>query len=123
MGQRGSVWFLVGNCGGGSTTRTCAVPESMELFFSAINSVNTDTSNVCGQGPDRIPIEELGAFSSAFIDGEANLSVKVDSKPIGNFHRVPSKVFEVALPEDNVFDNPCATLGWVPAGIHFPCGR
>ena len=120
VGQRGSVWFLAGNFGGGSTTRTCAVPEGKVLFFPVINSVNIDTPDVCGQGPDRIPVEDLRAVSAAFIDGAANLSVEVDGEPTGNLHRVQSKVFEVALPEDNVFDDPCATLGGVPAGIYSP---
>jgi len=121
VGQRGSVWFLVGNFGG-TTTRTCAVPEGKVLFFPVINTVNIDTPNVCGQGPDRVPVEDLRAFSAASIDGAANLSVEVDGEPIGNLHRVRSKVFEVALPEENVFDAPCiaAGLGEVPAGIYSP---
>ncbi len=119
VGQRGSLWFLVGNFGG-TTTRTCVVPEGNVLFFPVINSVNIDTPNVCGQGPDRIPVEDLRAFSAAFVDGATNLLVEVDDKPIGNLHRVQSKVFEVALPEDNVFDAPCASLGGVPAGIYSP---
>ena len=120
VGQRGSVWFLAGIFGGGTTTRTCAVPEGKVLFFPVINSVNIDTPNVCGQGPDRIPVEDLRAASAAFIDGAANLFVEVDGEPMGNLHRVQSKVFEVALPEDNVFDDPCATLGGVRAGIYSP---
>lgn len=34
--------------------------------------------------------------------------------------RVQSVVFDVALPEDNVFDSPCANIGNVPAGIFSP---
>jgi hypothetical protein len=39
-----------------------------------------------------------------------------------NLRRIQSQVFEVALPEDNVFDAPCtgAGLGNVPAGIYSP---
>jgi hypothetical protein len=120
VGQRGSVWFLAGTFGGGSATRTCAVPEDKLIFFPVINAVNIDTPNVCGQGPGNISIRELRAFGAAFIDGATNLSVKVDGKSIRNLRRVRSQVFDVALPEDNVFDAPCTGLGNVPAGIYSP---
>ena len=120
VGQRGSEWFLAGNFAGGRTTRTCTVPEGKTLFFPVINSVNFDTPNVCGQGSQRIPVEDLRATSAAFIDGATNLSVEVDGEPIEDLRRVQSKVFEVALPEENVFDEPCAELGGVPAGIYSP---
>ena len=120
VGQRGSVWFLAGNSGGGSTTRACTVPEGKRLFFPVINNINFDTPNVCGQGPQKIPSEEWRALSAAFIDGATNLSVNVDGKAIKNLRRVQSQVFEVALPEENVFDVPCAALGGVPAGIYSP---
>ena len=45
------------------------------------------------------------------IAGAANLSVTLDGKAITNPPRVQSKVFAVALPEDNVFDSPCARIG------------
>jgi hypothetical protein len=122
VGQRGSVWFLAGTSGGGSATRTCAVPEDKVLFFPVINSVNIDTPNVCGQGPARLSVQELRALSAAFIDGATNLAVEVDGKPITNVRRVQSPVFAVALPEDNLFDAPCtgAGLGNAPAGIYAP---
>jgi hypothetical protein len=53
VGQRGPVWFLVGNFGGGDTTRSCSIPEGKRLFFPVINSVNIDTPNVrAGPGED-----------------------------------------------------------------------
>jgi hypothetical protein len=122
VGQRGSVWFLAGTFGGGSATRTCAVPEGKELFFPVINNVFFDSPNVCGQGPDSIPVTELRAINADFIGGATNLLVEVDGKALRNLQRVQSKVFEVALPEENVFDAPCtgADLGNVPAGIYSP---
>ncbi|MGH6637179.1 MAG: hypothetical protein ACREXN_01345 [Polaromonas sp.] len=120
VGQRGATWFLAGNFSGGTTTRTCAVPEGTVLFFPVINSVNIDTPNVCGQTHASFSVKELRAFSAAFIDGATNLSVEIDNKPIKELLRVQSQVFEVALPEENVFDAPCAGLGNVPAGIYSP---
>jgi hypothetical protein len=116
IGQRGSTWFLAGNAG----TRTCSVPEGEALFFPVINSVNIDTPNVCGQGPERIPVEDLRAVSAAFIDGASNLLAEVDGESIDDLRRIQSKVFVVALPEENVFDAPCAALGGAPAGIYSP---
>ena len=60
----------------------------------------------------------MRASAAAFIDGATNLSVKVDGKAIKNLPRVQSQVFEVAVPEENVFDAPC--LGNAPAGIYSP---
>ena len=52
--------------------------------------------------------------------GQTNLSVAVDGIAIKNLRRVRSHVFSVALPEDNVFDSPCAGFGGVPGGIYSP---
>src|SRR5262245_26501057 len=57
VGQRGDVWFLAGTFGGGTVTRTCSVPEGTVLFFPVVNFVYFDSPNVCGQGPDSIPVE------------------------------------------------------------------
>jgi hypothetical protein len=124
VGRRGSVWFLAGmfGSGGGSVTRSCAVPEGTVLFFPVINQVNFNTPNVCGQGSANISVRDLRALSATFVNGATNLSVKVGGRPVANLQRVQSQVFEVALPEENVFDAPCiaAKLGNVPAGIYSP---
>lgn len=120
VGQRGPVWFLVGNFGGGDTTRSCSIPEGKRLFFPVINSVNIDTPNVCGQGTERIPVAELRALSAAFVDGATDLAVTLDGKPVSDLLRIESNVFEVALPEENLFDQPCTGLGGAPSGIYSP---
>lgn len=120
VGQRGALWFLAGNAGGGSTARARAVPEGRALFFPVINSVNIDTPNVCGQGPERIPVEDLRAASAPLIDGATNLVVDIDGEPVKTLDRVQSEVFAVALPEENTFDLPCAAFGGAPAGIYSP---
>jgi hypothetical protein len=43
----------------------------------------------------------------------------VDGKTIKDVRRIKSEVFEVALPEENLFVAPCAPLP-VPAGIYSP---
>lgn len=123
VGQRGSTWFLGGVFGGGTATRTCSIPQGTMLFFPVINSVNINTPNVCGQDEKNIPVATLRDQIVPFIDGATKLSVQVDGKQIKKLlQRIQSPVFAVALPEDNVFDEPCtsAGLGNVPVGIYSP---
>jgi hypothetical protein len=122
VGQRGSTWFLAGVFGGGGATRTCFIPENKVLYFPVVNQINFNTPNVCGQGSNNLLVADMRAASRAFVDGARNLLVKLDGKAIRDLQRVQSRVFEVALPEENVFDKPCsdAGLGSVPAGIYSP---
>lgn len=122
VGQRGATWFLAGVFGSGpvTVTRNCSVPEDAILFFPIVNAVNIDTPNVCGQGPTSFTVAELRAFSAAFIDGVTKVSLTVDGRAVRQVRRVRSPVFEVALPEVNVFDEFCTDLGGVPAGIFSP---
>ena len=112
VGQQGTNWFLAGNSGGDST-RNCSIPEGVTLFFPVINSVAFDTPNLCGQG-DPIPASEYRTMAAQFIDGATDLSVQLDNLPFGPMHRVQSKVFAVALPDDNLF------AFCLPAGIYSP---
>ncbi|MEA2783129.1 MAG: hypothetical protein QOK29_4673 [Rhodospirillaceae bacterium] len=118
VGQRGSTWFLagVGVAGGGTAKRTCPIPEDKVLYFPVVNNVNINAPNVCGQGPQNDPVAKLRDLSRAATDAATNLLVEVDGKAIRNLQRVRSRVFEVALPEDNVFDQFCS----VPAGVYSP---
>ena len=122
VGQRGSTWFLGGTFGGNGApvTRNCTVPDNVSLFFPVVNSVNFNSPNICGDGPEDQSVANLRARSSRSIDGYINLLVEVDGKPVKHLRRVQSKVFAVALPEDNIFDSPCASLGNVPAGVFSP---
>lgn len=120
VGQQGSTWFLAGIFNSGEpTVRSCSIPKGTALFFPIINSVNVDTPNVCGQGSAHLSVGDLRAGAAAFIDGATKLSAEVDGKPIRNLRRVKSKVFAVALPEDNLFDAPCSGQKDpnVPAGV------
>lgn len=121
VGQRGATWFLAGLFGGGAPViRTCIVPDNVNLFFPVVNSVNFNTPNICGQGPANISVADLRAGAAPFIDGSINLLVEVDGKPLKHLRRMQSKVFVATLPEDNLFDPPCASLGGAPAGVFSP---
>jgi hypothetical protein len=123
VGQRGPVWFLAGTFNGDTATRSCSVPENTVLFFPVANAININSPNVCGSGPENESVKDLRAMSKATIDGATDLSVQVDGESANKLiQRVQSQVFEVALPEDNVFDAPCAAAGYgnVPAAIYSP---
>jgi hypothetical protein len=120
IGQRGSTWFLAGLFGGGTASRTCSIPEGTTLFFPVINNVNINTPNVCGQDANNISAATLRDQISAFINGATDLSVELDHKPVAGLQRIKSAVFAVALPENNIFDLPCARFGGAPAGIYSP---
>jgi hypothetical protein len=106
--------------GGGAAERTCTVPEDREIFFPVANAINFDTPNVCGQGATSFTIEELRGFSAALIEGITSVSVELDGEPVKQVRRVRSEVFDIAVPEDNVFDSVCAGLGGLPAGVYSP---
>jgi hypothetical protein len=119
VNQHGNVWFLAGTFGGGMVTRLCTISKNKQLFFPIINSVNIDTPNVCGQGPQSIPVDTLRAASKAFIDGATNVSAEIDGRPIP-FERLTSPIFTVTLPAHSVFEPLCIGLGGVPAGRYHP---
>jgi hypothetical protein len=120
VGQRGAEWFLGGNIEEGPFTLTCTVPEGTALFSPVTTYMGFNSPNLCGQGPQSIPVEDMRAHTAAFIDGTTELSVKVDGEPIEDIRRAQSNVFAVALPEENVFDEQCAESGGMPAGIYSP---
>jgi hypothetical protein len=64
----------------------------------------------------------MRAANAAFVAGVTSKSVTLDGQSVANIPRIQSRVFDVALPEENVFDAPCtgAGLGNVPAGIYSP---
>ena len=66
-----------------------------------------------------LSVRDMRNFSAAVIDEATDLSVILDSIPIKNLRRVQSPLFEVTLPEDNVFDSPCSPSP-VPANVYSP---
>jgi hypothetical protein len=121
VGQRGPIWFLTGTFFGGTVARNCTIPAGDALFFPVINSVQINSPGVCGQ-TGAVDVAALRAAAAAFVDGAANLSVRVDGKKIGNLLHIQSDVFATTFPADNIFNAPCvaAGLGTVPAGVYSP---
>ena len=106
VGQHGTTWFLAGSWVGGPVTRECDIPQGAALFFPVINEINFDTPGQCGQGAP-LPSSFYRGLSAAFVNGAANLSVTLDGISAGPMHRTQSQVFEVALPDDNLFVGAC----------------
>ena len=99
VGQRGPIWFLAGVFGGSAAvTRNCTVPDNVSLFFPVANSVNFNSPNICGDGPEDQSVAQLRARSARFIDGSIKLLVEVDGNRVKHLRRVQSKVFALTLP-------------------------
>jgi hypothetical protein len=118
VGQRGFVWFLAGTFFGGSATRTCSVPEDKSLFFPVTNLSFFNSPNACGQGNQSFTAAQERAAIKP-IDAVKALSVTVDGTDVKKtlLRRVQSQVFDVVLPDDNIFTSdfsPC------PGGIYSP---
>jgi hypothetical protein len=106
VGQAGPVWFLAGTFGGGSATRTCAIPAGKALFVPVANSF-------CSEEGDGTP-EAQRACAKAFMDTATDLSAEVDGVSIQNLqlYRVQSPIFDLTLPDNNIFG--------APAGVYTP---
>lgn len=130
LGQRGPVWFLAGTFGtlSGPITRSCSIPEGKALFFPVLNSVQINTPNVCGSDANNVSAATLRTLAANDVSKATILSAKVDGQVIPDLSidnpnfRVKSTIFDVALPQNNVFDPICvgAGLGDVPGGIYSP---
>ena len=109
IGQRGAVWFLAGNFGGTAapSTRACSVPEGKALFFPVLNVVDVNTTTQSAG--------ELRAETAPCLDAATELTVVLDGQAVSRLcdkHRVRSVVFELALPDGNLFG--------IPAGVYSP---
>ena len=122
VGQHGPVWFLAGFFFGGAGTRDCTVPDDKFIFFPVANSINFNTPDVCGQVGD-LSVRDLRQASKTFFAGVTAASAELDQRPINLLRHIKSDVFAVALPQDNIFGVPCASLSppsSVPAGVYSP---
>ena len=112
VGQRGSVWFLSGG-DGFETSHTCTIPAGKSLFFPLLSLATI--------GDPYISADELRADIAPCLDTVTAVSVEVDDNSIIRFNkinkfRVKSEVFDVTLPEENLF----SLVGDVPPGTYSP---
>lgn len=100
VGQTGRVWFLAGAFTSEPVERSVVVPTGTALFFPVINSAWFAFLS----DPEEQRTEEFIRAQAAFPETPL-LYVEIDGKPIVNPEQYleQSPLFEVQLPEDNVF--------------------
>ncbi len=118
VGQSGRTWFLAGTFFGGTASRSCSVPEGVELIFPVANSIQIDTPGVCGQ-TGSLSVAELRTNAAQVIDGLKQFTATLNSRPVRPIRRIRSDVFPVALPTENIFNLPSVCgPGGVPAAVY-----
>ncbi|MCX6884995.1 MAG: hypothetical protein NTX27_08145 [Verrucomicrobia bacterium] len=107
QGQSGPVWFLSGSFLG-AAERTVTVPAGKALFFPIINN-----SWISTEPTDPQDVAGIRAIIDPPADAETDLSCQIDSfsvkRPKG--YRTESPLFDVTMPDNNVFGIPAGTYG------------
>lgn len=103
VGQTGRVWFIGGTFSGEAgkvTVRNCTIPVGTALFFPLINNGYFAFLN---DPPETRTEEYLRA--QVVCDAPTLLEAKIDGVPVKNpsQYLAESPLFDVQLPEDNVF--------------------
>jgi hypothetical protein len=97
--QNGPVWFLAGTIGG-VVRRFCTVPSDRAILLPILNHGGTlaDTPYIKLE-------KELLSHAITEMDVVSNLEVSVDNVKINGLkrHRIKSPIFDVVLPEQNLF--------------------
>jgi len=120
-GQSGPVWFLAGSFSSGTVERSCTVPHGKALFFPIDGALFGAAVFDCEPTAPGVPcdVPTLRAAAAEAVES-VTLEASIDHVPLHNLtdYRVPSPVFSVTLPEDNVV----AFLSGVdvPGGIYAP---
>lgn len=125
INQAGPVWFLAGTTGG-SVNKECSIPSGKAILLPILNHGGTlaDTPGIMTE-------EELVSFTSKEMDIISGLKAEVDDFTLTDLqnYRVKSPVFDIMLPENNLFkgtpgltrgvsDGYWLFLGPLPIGKH-----
>lgn len=99
INQTGPVWFLAGT-GGGVVERKCTIPKGKAILFPILNYGATFADE-----PSIESEQELVSLAKKEMDVISNLSVMIDGEKLDGLqkYRVRSPIFEVVLPENNLF--------------------
>jgi hypothetical protein len=108
QGQVGGVWFLGGTFDGSAATRACTLPSDTALFFPLVNQFS-------GAFLNDPPEQRTEEFLRSQVDcGEPAelLRLEIDGVELMDLDQlfVQSVLFDVGLPEDNVFGADEATV-------------
>jgi hypothetical protein len=114
-GQSGPVWFLAGTFGG-LNIRNCDIPAGRSILFPVINAECS-----YAEYPDLQTEPELRSCGVSSNDGVTELMVTIDGQAIDESqlrsYRVQSPLFNLTLPENNIFGLPAITTQAVSDGF------
>ena len=107
-----NVWFLAGTSGG-YEERKCSIPEGMAILISPIEVICT-----FAQYPELKTEEDLRNCAKSDQDAVKDVKLTVDSIPMTDLqnYRVASTLFNVTLPENNIFGVPSQTTEAISDG-------
>jgi len=99
INQSGPVWFLPGTAGG-VEERNCTIPLGKAILLPILNHGGTLSDTPAARSE-----QELFSFTKREMDIISDLEVTVDSVKLNSFqrYRVQSPIFDVVLPENNLF--------------------
>jgi hypothetical protein len=112
VGQEGPVWFL-GPSFGEQYERSCTIPSDKAILFP----VNTGECDYISS-PDAKTPEDLSDCASEGNKGGI-MRASVDGISLKNLeaYRVTSPLFNITIPENNVFGSPAGTSGAIADGF------
>jgi hypothetical protein len=97
INQKGPVWFLAGTLGG-EVVRTCTIPADKAILMPILNHGELADS------PPSKSEEELLYYTTREMDIVSDLEVMIDNVKLSGWrYRVRSPIFDVILPEENLF--------------------
>ena len=107
-----NVWFIAGTSGG-YEERTCSIPEGMAILVSPIEVICS-----FAEYPELKTEEDLRNCAKSDQDAVKDVKLTVDSTPIKDLqnYRVASSLFNVTLPENNIFGVPPQTTEAISDG-------
>lgn len=99
INQRGPVWFLAGTIGG-LVERDCSVPVEKAILLPILNHGGT-----LADAPTMKSEKELLLHAVTEMNVISNLEVIIDGVKLSGLqiHRIQSPIFDVILPERNLF--------------------
>lgn len=105
-GQNGNVWFLAGSTSSGKITRKIEVPQGKAIFFPILNYVAISTEPTDPTQLDAI----LQLIEPMHVSG---LNCTLDGVEVSGFDKLYARsgLFDVTLPEGNLFGIGAGTFG------------
>ncbi|HEX6281160.1 MAG TPA: hypothetical protein VFZ67_02925 [Nitrososphaera sp.] len=114
-GQSGPVWFLAGTFGG-LNERNCDIPAGKSILIPVLN-----TECSYAEYPSLQTESELRNCAVSSNDAVTELMVRIDGQAIDESqlrsYRVQSPLFNLTLPENNIFGLPASTTQGVSDGF------